>query len=298
LSPSATLDLGDTIKTAPAIDINGYLYVSTTHGQLIKFLFRTSTMTGNIIWKANTYSSFNTSPVIGYDGTIYLGSTDAKLHAFDQSDGFEKWSLSLDNAISSTISINENGALYVGTTNGNLYCISENGTILWQYNSKFAIANATAYIDGCILFSNQNGELFKINDTDVFKSAVPGFDKVIAINKAPQWGTYQGNTRRSGVQAESTDLTAISELKMNQSIKVSPLPFHTTFKLSIDLKQESKALIQIIDLFGHVIYSNDFGNHSTGLYQETINGSNWVSGMYIYKVIVNNDVYTGKIIKE
>lgn len=250
LSPSLTVNLNTKITTAPAIDKDGNLYLSTTNGRLIKYYYDKSIINGNILWTTSTNSVFKTSPVIGYDGTVYIGAEDSKLYAFNGDNGQEKWSLTLDGAISSTITINENGVLYIGTTSGKLYCISETGKELWSYKTSSAIANATAYIDGHILFSNQSGELYKINDAPYFMKSpyrITGLEG--AINKKPQWGTYQGNNRRSGAQAESFQFTKIEHTIINGSVKVYDV--FSNVKVEIELPEESLVTIQIYDLNGN-----------------------------------------------
>lgn len=309
LAPLCSLQLNVNLTTAPAIDKDGYLYVSTTGGKLMKFDFNTSTKSGQIIWQTTSSGIFKTSPVIGYDGTVYLGSSDWSVYAFNGTDGSIKWTKKLDSPISTTATINEFGILYIGTESGKMYAISDAGEILWYYDAKYTIGNATSYINGNILFSTKNGELFKVFDGQIYipaqKSSSPGLrsasvsNDVIYEAKLPQWGTYQGNNRRSGVQAESYVYTGLSSLgKSLVRFANSPNPFTDNTEIEYALDKPSSVMIIILDLTGRMIERYDMGIRNSGSHKLLINGSTLDGGVYIYQIIVNDEVHAGKMIKK
>lgn len=308
LAPLCSLSLNVNLTTAPAIDKDGYLYVSTTGGKLIKFVFNTSTKSGQVIWQTTSNGIFKTSPVIGYDGTIYLGSSDWTVYAFSGSDGSIKWTKKLDSPISTTATINEYGVLYIGTESGKMYAISDAGEILWYYDAKYPIGNATSYINGNILFSTKNGELFKVYDGQIYmpvqKYNSPGLRSASASNgsmyetKTPQWGTYQGNNRRSGVQAESYVSTGLSSTSKNLvRFANSPNPFTEITEIEFVLDKPSSVGIVILDITGRVIERYDLGLRNPGTHKQSIDGSALDDGVYIYQIIVNEVVSAGKMVK-
>ncbi|MBM3856090.1 MAG: PQQ-like beta-propeller repeat protein, partial [Verrucomicrobia bacterium] len=79
------------------------------------------------------------SPVVGADGTIYLGSDDLatrhRFYAIDPATGAIRWSLPTDNAVYTTAAIDAAGHLYYGTlTSGRLYSVTSGGAPRWTYS--------------------------------------------------------------------------------------------------------------------------------------------------------------------
>jgi outer membrane protein assembly factor BamB len=68
------------------------------------------------------------SPAIGSDGTIYVGSCDNKLYAI-KPDGTLKWSFPTGYWVFSSPAIGSDGTIYVGSYDGKLYAIYGSGTL-------------------------------------------------------------------------------------------------------------------------------------------------------------------------
>ncbi len=89
---------------------------------------------GSLKWIFTTYSyGVGASPVIGSDGTIYVGMYDSVLYAVNP-DGRDLWAVDLQGeAISaSTAAIDSKGNVYVGTDDGYFYSVSPDGQIRWS----------------------------------------------------------------------------------------------------------------------------------------------------------------------
>jgi len=67
--------------------------------------------------------SINSSPSIGFDGTIYIGASDYNLYAINPG-GSLKWKYKTDNKINSSPAIGKNGFIYIGSDDNYLYSIS------------------------------------------------------------------------------------------------------------------------------------------------------------------------------
>ena len=66
----------------------------------------------------------SSSPAIGSDGTIYVGSYDINLYAINP-DGSKKWEFDTLAGVVTSPAIGSDGTIYVGTRNKNLYAISQ-----------------------------------------------------------------------------------------------------------------------------------------------------------------------------
>jgi hypothetical protein len=86
--------------------------------------------TGTLKWKKETGDVITSSPAIGADGTIYVGSGGVKLYAFS-SNGTFKWSFRTNNSVNSSPVIGADGTIYVGSYDQCLYAILPNGASKW-----------------------------------------------------------------------------------------------------------------------------------------------------------------------
>ena len=71
------------------------------------------------------------SPIVGADGTIYVGSESGRLHAVHPN-GQEKWHFDAGGAIGSGPILTVSGTLYFRAEDGYLYAVSANGALLWR----------------------------------------------------------------------------------------------------------------------------------------------------------------------
>ena len=86
---------------------------------------------GTLRWSVSGTYSFDCSPSVGLDGTVYMGANDGYLRAI--TNGVIKWSRYLAGAIFSSPAIAADGTAYVGVqnVNSNIVAFSPNGTRLW-----------------------------------------------------------------------------------------------------------------------------------------------------------------------
>lgn len=106
------------------------------------------------------------SPAIGSDGTIYIGSWDNNLYAIN-SDGTKKWSYATGGIINSSPVIGSDGTIYVGSEDNKLYAVNPDGTLKWTYTTWYQIDSSPAIgNDGTIYASSRDGNLYAINPSD------------------------------------------------------------------------------------------------------------------------------------
>ena len=63
------------------------------------------------------------SPAIGSDGTVYVGSDDKKLYAINGKSGVKLWEIETGNVVYSSPAIGSDGTVYVGSFDKKLYAI-------------------------------------------------------------------------------------------------------------------------------------------------------------------------------
>ena len=122
-------------------------------------------------WAFYTGNWINSSPAIGTDGTIYIGSGDWNLYAI-KPDGTEKWAFLTGNSIEASPALGADGTIYVGSDDAKLYAINPNGTTLWVFTTNDQIKSSPALgTDGTIYVGSEDDNLYAINQDG---TPVPG----------------------------------------------------------------------------------------------------------------------------
>jgi len=117
---------------------------------------------GAALWELSTNSWFDSSPAIGGDGTIYIGSGDAGLYAIRR-DGTVMWRYETEGSIDSSPAIGRSGRIYVGSFDDYLYCISPGGSLVWRYKAGDMIWSSPVLgPDETIYVGSQDSYLYAI----------------------------------------------------------------------------------------------------------------------------------------
>lgn len=108
---------------------------------------------GTLKWKFNTGGRVHGSPTIGSDGTVFIGSENG-LHALYPNNGSMKWHRNMG-AVWGAPALDEDGTLYLGDGDGRFYAINPDGTIKWTYNAPGRVwfTSFALSADGIIYFS-------------------------------------------------------------------------------------------------------------------------------------------------
>ncbi len=121
---------------------------------------------GEILWQVQRGTGFEASPAILGDGTIYIGSEDGSLYAFDR-DGEEQWRFTTGDAVEASPAVGADGTVYVGSTDGWLYAVDPEGERKWRYLTGGAIASSPAIgPDGTVYVGSDNGSVYALEDAD------------------------------------------------------------------------------------------------------------------------------------
>ena len=81
---------------------------------------------GTVLWEFKTGWGVSSSPAIGSDGTVYIGSADHKLYAINGKSGGKLWEFKTGKSqwgVYSSPAIGPDGTLYVGSYDHKLYAI-------------------------------------------------------------------------------------------------------------------------------------------------------------------------------
>ena len=117
---------------------------------------------GRLIWKYEVRDSIASTPAVANDGTIYFGSKDNKLYALNHNGKF-KWQFKADDFISSSPVIGADGTIYFGSYDCNLYALYPDGRLKWKYKTHGWIDSSPAIgLDGSIYIGSYDKHLYAI----------------------------------------------------------------------------------------------------------------------------------------
>ena len=77
---------------------------------------------GTVLWEFKTGGGLTSSPAIGSDGTVYVGSWEANLYAINPKSGVKLWEFETDRVYSSP-AIGSDDTVYFGSKDKKLYAI-------------------------------------------------------------------------------------------------------------------------------------------------------------------------------
>lgn len=113
--------------------------------------FSGSAQPGTKLHEFITGSSVLSSPAIGTNGTIYVGSCDNNLYAFNP-DGTTNWVFATgDRIFFASPAVALDGTIYVGSEDGSLYSIKPNGATNWVFAMGSRVDSSPAiHTDGTV----------------------------------------------------------------------------------------------------------------------------------------------------
>ena len=190
-TPTRTFQTGGPVDASPATR-NSMEYFGSEDGY-----FYTLDYTFTPYWKIKTGGKITTSPTLSRPDinnkyNVYFTSEDGKVYSYDQN-GNQLWTTSLGAPIDSSPVLGNFGYIYVGCTDGKLYCLSQNtGSILWNTQTGGPIYTTPCVTqDESIYFGSDDGFFYSLAPLDghvlwkyqtggkIRSSAALGIDKVL-----------------------------------------------------------------------------------------------------------------------
>ena len=160
------------VESTPAIGPDGTVYFGSdgtvdSHGNVVQggTLYGLNPSSGALLGSFATGGYIYSSPAIGQDGTIYVGSGDGSLYAIQPSppNYQKKWSFPTGGNIDSSPAIGPDGTIYVGSWDGGLYAVTPDGQMKWRFPTKDRIVASPAIAtDGTIYVGSKDGYLYAL----------------------------------------------------------------------------------------------------------------------------------------
>ena len=117
---------------------------------------------GSELWSYEGSSRYWYAPVIGPDGTLYLGSESGQLIAIGP-EGDRLWTCPLGSGVSDSPAIGLNGTVLVTTQDGHLIAVGPDGAIEWDTVVGEALSSPAVGRGGVIYAGTSSGDLVAFN---------------------------------------------------------------------------------------------------------------------------------------
>ncbi len=123
---------------------------------------------GTLKWKYQTGGSVNSSPALGSDGTIYAGSYDGYVYAL-YSDGSLKWQYQTGDQVRSSPLVGGDGIVYVGSDDSHVYALNPDGSLKWKYKTDWVVWSPALGSDSTIYVGSYDGYVYALNPDGTLK---------------------------------------------------------------------------------------------------------------------------------
>jgi parallel beta-helix repeat protein len=145
---------------------DGTIYVATYH------LLHALWSDGTEKWSYYIGNHQISSPSLGADGTIYIGTHDRIFYAFNP-DGTLKWTFNTSGIVYDSAAIASDGTIYIITSNGTLYALSPDGTQKWNCKTGNCYSSPVIGADGTIYVGTYSG-VFAVGSNGIIKWSYTG----------------------------------------------------------------------------------------------------------------------------
>ncbi|MDP7012147.1 MAG: PQQ-binding-like beta-propeller repeat protein [Verrucomicrobiota bacterium] len=120
---------------------------------------------GTVLWEFKTGSMVYSSPAIGADGTVYVGSSDKKVYALDGKTGAKKWDFKTGDKVDSSPAIGADGTVYVGSSDNKVYALDgRTGEKKWEFETGREVESSPAIgTDGTVYIGSSDKKVYALD---------------------------------------------------------------------------------------------------------------------------------------
>ncbi|MGA1848745.1 MAG: PQQ-binding-like beta-propeller repeat protein [Thermoplasmatota archaeon] len=175
---------------------------------------------GELLWKTEVSPIRGSSPVIGEDGSIYVGCRNFEFRALYE-DGSPKWKYMAGDEITCTPSLDIHDNVYFSSMDGIVHCLDKLGNLLWDRDLNSTIDSSPLVVSpGLIIISTVEGKVYALDsdgevqwnytadgkvrssptiskDGLILVTSLDGFLHAISVTGDPRWKFYLGDGSES-----------------------------------------------------------------------------------------------------
>jgi outer membrane protein assembly factor BamB len=178
--------------------------------------------TGRFVWSYVTGGYVESSPVVGFDGRVYVGSDDYSLYALT-SDGVLMWSYRTGYNVISSPAINSVGTVHLGAGDGNFYALISSGSILWSHRTGGDVrSSAVINSAGKIYFGSNDNMIYAFSSDGCLEWSYETADDVSSSPAVGNGGTIYTGSEDNTLYAVSSEGTLIWSYLTGDKVASSP----------------------------------------------------------------------------
>jgi outer membrane protein assembly factor BamB len=142
-------------------------------------------------WTYTLDGSTESTPAIGADGTIYVGTSGNKLSAINPADGTAVWTyVAGGSCYRSSPAVGSDGTIYVGCGDSKLHAVHSNGSMKWSYLTGAEVQSSpTIGADGTIYVGSSDFKLHAVFPNGTMKWAYSTGGAVVSSPRVGGDGT-------------------------------------------------------------------------------------------------------------
>jgi outer membrane protein assembly factor BamB/subtilisin family serine protease len=212
------------IRSSPAIGPDGTIYVGSgsqpAENARVYAIQPNGTIKGRPL---DVEGGVVSSPALSKN-VLYVGALDRRVYAVNLDGFYRQWRFRAGDAINSSPAIGEDGTIYFGADDGNLYALAPDGKEKWRFQTNDRIISSPAIgPDGTIYVGSLDGRLYAISPEGKekwhFQTEGPIYSSpAIAADGAIYIGSDDGN-----LYAVNADGTLRWSVKTDGEIRSSPV---------------------------------------------------------------------------
>lgn len=174
------------------------------------------------LWKAPIGSGSQSSPALGQDGTIYVGTWEGYLIAFTPN-GAERWRFKTGFEIASSPAVGADNTVYVGCRDRKLYAVDRLGHKRWAWKTGgWVDASAALGADGTVYFGSWDRTFYALNPDGSKKWAFATGGPIVSSAAIDAGGTIYFGSHDRKFYALNPDGTKRWEFATRGAITSSP----------------------------------------------------------------------------
>jgi outer membrane protein assembly factor BamB len=118
---------------------------------------------GTARWRFKTGFEIASSPAIGPDETVYVGCRNRRLYAVNKA-GHQKWSFKTGGWVDASPAIGADGTIYFGSWDKKFYALKPDGTKQWEFATGGPVESSAAIdTNGVIYFGSHDRNFYTLN---------------------------------------------------------------------------------------------------------------------------------------
>ena len=179
--------------------------------------------------------------------------------------------------------------------------INEAGSFSGEVTARFRIVDSNDPGWRLVMTDQATGGSYQLGDNGEF--VFNGMSLPSQKNQAAHFGRLMSGSEitarfsyalyPSGMSVSNDDDQAVFEFSLAQNF---PNPFNPETTIRYSIRRPATATIEVFNVIGRRVFSQTSNHSRAGFHSVSINASAWASGVYVYRLSVEGQSLSGKMV--